>query len=233
VLELIRRVRWVDGTSNSKRRCAAGSRAAGVVTTHDDMVVRTHATSWSWSPMPNSPTGRGALARDLQRLAEVEAASTAGSRGQVHFHEVGGTTPSSTCGTAAASRCSVSTMSTRRHRHGNGHGCAPHGLLPNPSPLWSACSKTSRPTGRHTVSSRQPTAPPSSPPWQSRSGPLPPIGALERLRCGSHELDTSQLHRSRRRPGQSRGARSGSRGNLERRWTGRHANSSGWPSPTS
>jgi len=158
--------------------------------------------------MPNSPTGSRRARSDLPASGRGRgppppplAGAGALPRGGGHDAIV------DVVGTAAASRCSVSTMSTRPPSPRKGMvrtatGCCP--TRPRCGPLLEDVPTYGRDTPS---SSRHRPAPPSSPPCSLVRAVAPMAVRSSGFGAGATSSTTSQLHAGRRRPGQHRGAR--------------------------
>jgi len=150
--------------------------------------------------------------------------------GAGHFHEVGGTTHRRRCRHRAALEVlGVDDVYASAIATGTGMVRTATAAA-QPSPLCPPARRRPDLRARHHVELTTRPAPPSSPPWQSRSGRCPNGGALERLGAGARARRPPQLHAGRRRPGQHRALGSGQPVvTSRRRWTTSPANSSGWP----
>ena len=195
VLELIRRVPlggWDLELEETLRGGIACSRA--VVTTHDDMVVRTHANIVELvtdAKLPDRVAARSL--GTFQRLAEVEGRLHRRSPGQVHFHEVGGHDAIvDVVGTAAALEVlGVDDVYASAIATGTGMVRTAHGLLPNPSPAVVRLLEDVPTYGRDTtVELTTPTGAALLATMAVSFGPLPPMAVRSSgFGAGSHELD--------------------------------------------
>ena len=195
VLELIRRVPlggWDLELEETLRGGIACSRA--VVTTHDDMVVRTHANIVELvtdAKLPDRVAARSL--GTFQRLAEGEGRLHRRSPGQVHFHEVGGHDAIvDVVGTAAALEVlGVDDVYASAIATGTGMVRTAHGLLPNPSPAVVRLLEDVPTYGRDTtVELTTPTGAALLATMAVSFGPLPPMAVRSSgFGAGSHELD--------------------------------------------
>lgn len=119
-----------------------------IVTVQDTVVVRTHAHIVGLIEEARLPgrVARRSLAV-FAALAEVEAALHHRRVDQVHFHEVGGhDTIVDIVGTAAALEVlDIDEVCASPVATGLGMVRSGHGMLPNPAPRWSRCSRGCRP----------------------------------------------------------------------------------------